>query len=66
MQRSKAGLQSVQEVLWTCQYEIVGPKQRSKNGCINCKQRRRKCTEEKPYCAYCLKVDDDCEYADYP
>ena len=41
--------------LWTCQYEIVGPKQRS-----------RKCTEEKPYCAYRLKVDDECGYADYP
>jgi hypothetical protein len=23
--------------LWTCQYEVPGPKKRSKNGCINCK-----------------------------
>ncbi|PVI06314.1 hypothetical protein DM02DRAFT_623233 [Periconia macrospinosa] len=48
--------------LWTCQYEVPGPKKRSRNGCINCKSRRRKCTEERPSCAYCLRIDEDCEY----
>ncbi|KAI4713236.1 glycoside hydrolase 3 [Alternaria sp. Ai002NY15] len=28
--------------LWTCQYEVLNNKKRSKNGCLNCKQRRRK------------------------
>ncbi|KAJ4363580.1 glycoside hydrolase 3 [Neocucurbitaria cava] len=28
--------------LWTCQYEVLGGKKRSKNGCLNCKQRKRK------------------------
>jgi hypothetical protein len=51
--------------LWTCQYEVEGPKKRGKNGCLNCRRRKRKCTEEKPSCGHCLKVDDDCEYAEY-
>jgi hypothetical protein len=41
---------------------LEGQKKRSKNGCLNCRQRKRKCGEQKPSCAYCLKVDDDCEY----
>jgi hypothetical protein len=60
--------------LWTCHYEhprqkktpqLPPKKTRSKTGCINCKNRRRKCTEEKPSCAYCLRLGEDCEYADY-
>ncbi|KAH8704645.1 hypothetical protein GQ44DRAFT_753087 [Phaeosphaeriaceae sp. PMI808] len=51
--------------LWTCHFEPQPTKKRSKNGCINCKTRRRKCTEEQPSCAHCLRIDDDCQYLDY-
>jgi hypothetical protein len=43
----------------------LNSKKRSMSVRPNCKQRRRECTEEKPSCAYCLRLDDDCEYANY-
>ncbi|VEU19627.1 DEKNAAC100146 [Brettanomyces naardenensis] len=33
---------------------------RSRNGCITCKQRRRKCDETKPCCLRCLKSGRQC------
>lgn len=36
---------------------------KSKNGCDNCKRRRVKCTEEKPSCSKCLKMNQECVYS---
>ena len=36
---------------------------KSKNGCDNCKRRRVKCTEEKPRCSKCLKMNHECVYS---
>ncbi len=34
---------------------------RSRNGCLTCKRRRRKCDETKPFCMNCLKSGRKCE-----
>ena len=35
---------------------------KSKNGCLNCKRRRVKCDEGKPYCTKCLNMNLNCVY----
>ncbi|KAL6707023.1 hypothetical protein ACN47E_004973 [Coniothyrium glycines] len=35
---------------------------KSRNGCIACKQRRIKCSEEKPKCSHCVRHDVACIY----
>lgn len=37
-------------------------RRRSRNGCWNCKARKVKCGEEKPRCANCTRLDEDCDY----
>ena len=39
------------------------PKKRSRGGCHQCKARKIKCSEEKPKCANCQKVGEDCDYS---
>lgn len=34
---------------------------RSKNGCWTCRIRKKKCSEEKPHCFQCLKLDLECD-----
>ncbi|KAE9374620.1 hypothetical protein N431DRAFT_543892 [Stipitochalara longipes BDJ] len=36
--------------------------QRSRNGCVSCKQRNRRCDEGKPFCRNCLKNGATCGY----
>lgn len=38
---------------------------RSRNGCANCRRRRRKCTEERPRCKGCVSRDLPCEYTSF-
>ncbi|CAG82317.1 YALI0C19063p [Yarrowia lipolytica CLIB122] len=35
---------------------------KSRNGCLRCKQLKRKCDEEKPACERCVKAGAACEY----
>lgn len=37
---------------------------RSKNGCLTCKTRKKKCTEEKPACANCVRLKRECIWID--
>lgn len=37
-------------------------KQYSKNGCRECKRRKIKCTEEKPHCLRCTRLNKSCSY----
>lgn len=39
---------------------------RSRNGCINCKRRKKKCDEIKPICTGCLNRNMICEYKLHP
>ncbi|EEU42298.1 uncharacterized protein NECHADRAFT_93369 [Fusarium vanettenii 77-13-4] len=56
----------------TAEYYL--PKQRkphkqhtkSKYGCFECKRRRVKCGEEKPYCSHCVRRRMRCKYPDRP
>ena len=41
-------------------------KPKSWNGCIKCRAARRKCSEEKPSCAYCLRNDLECQVPSFP
>ncbi|KDN37552.1 hypothetical protein RSAG8_10069, partial [Rhizoctonia solani AG-8 WAC10335] len=34
--------------------------QRSRNGCLTCKAKRKKCDEKRPICSRCSKADSDC------
>ncbi|KAI9833960.1 MAG: hypothetical protein M1826_005865 [Phylliscum demangeonii] len=38
------------------------PKRRSRAGCIHCKEKKKKCTEERPQCDRCLDRGLDCHY----
>ncbi|EMT69844.1 Transcriptional activator protein UGA3 [Fusarium odoratissimum] len=33
---------------------------RSRDGCFNCRRRKRRCDEEKPTCRRCQRTGDDC------
>lgn len=35
---------------------------RSRDGCFNCRKRKRRCDEEKPVCRRCCKTRDDCVF----
>lgn len=35
---------------------------RSRDGCFNCRKRKRRCDEEKPICRRCRKNGDDCVF----
>ncbi|OJJ01954.1 hypothetical protein ASPVEDRAFT_654039 [Aspergillus versicolor CBS 583.65] len=35
---------------------------RSRNGCVRCRQKRRKCDEGKPDCRRCIMAGTDCQY----
>lgn len=35
---------------------------RSRDGCFNCRKRKRRCDEEKPICQRCRKIGDDCVF----
>jgi hypothetical protein len=35
---------------------------RSRDGCFNCRKRKRRCDEEKPVCRRCRKIGDDCVF----
>ncbi|CCH42017.1 putative transcriptional regulatory protein [Wickerhamomyces ciferrii] len=39
---------------------------RSKNGCVSCKNLKIKCTEEKPFCEYCVHTGRQCIYFQKP
>lgn len=41
---------------------VAGPNVRSKTGCRNCKQKRRKCDETVPLCIYCTRRGLECSY----
>ncbi|KAF2270040.1 hypothetical protein CC78DRAFT_574154 [Lojkania enalia] len=47
-----------------CQYQYPSICKRSKIAYFNCRQRKRECSEIKPFRTHCLKVDDDCGYPD--
>ncbi|KAL6707714.1 hypothetical protein ACN47E_003835 [Coniothyrium glycines] len=36
---------------------------RTRNGCLNCKTKKRKCDEIKPVCSRCSNKSEDCEWA---
>lgn len=36
--------------------------ERSRGGCIQCKQRRKKCDEAKPKCTACCRLSHECKY----
>lgn len=38
---------------------------RSKNGCLTCKVRKKKCDEIKPICSDCSRLGKECVYIDY-
>lgn len=38
---------------------------RSKNGCLTCKVRKKKCDEAKPKCSDCSRLGKECVYIDY-
>ncbi|VTO83103.1 unnamed protein product [Fusarium graminearum] len=35
---------------------------RSRDGCFNCRKRKRRCDEDKPICQRCRKIGDDCVF----
>lgn len=37
---------------------------RSKNGCLTCKTRKKKCNEEKPACSNCTRLNRECIWVD--
>ncbi|RGP68915.1 c6 transcription factor [Fusarium sporotrichioides] len=39
---------------------------KSRHGCLGCKQRRKKCDEQRPQCSRCLDKDIPCEYPRSP
>ena len=39
---------------------------KSRRGCLNCKTRKVKCTEEWPRCRSCSRRDVECEYPNLP
>lgn len=43
-------------------YHAKRPHRKSRAGCINCKQRRVKCSEDKPRCRACTLRKEDCRY----
>ena len=45
------------------QENIVGPRFRSRGGCICCKQRKKKCDEQRPQCGPCSARGKVCEWA---
>ncbi|EUC57282.1 fungal Zn(2)-cys(6) binuclear cluster domain protein [Rhizoctonia solani AG-3 Rhs1AP] len=40
--------------------------QRSRNGCLTCKSKRKKCNEKRPICSRCDKADSDCVWPSNP
>lgn len=38
------------------------PGTRSRNGCAECRRRRRKCDEHKPACSNCRRAEKTCSY----
>lgn len=38
---------------------------RSKNGCLTCKARKKKCDEKRPTCSDCKRLNKDCVWIDY-
>lgn len=38
---------------------------RSKNGCLTCKIRKKKCNEARPLCSDCLRLGKECVWVDY-
>lgn len=38
----------------------LGIKSRSRNGCLECKRKRKKCDENRPFCTRCLKSNTPC------
>ncbi|KAL8397524.1 hypothetical protein RB594_004292 [Gaeumannomyces avenae] len=43
-------------------YHAKRPHRKSRAGCISCKQRRVKCSEDKPRCRACTLRKEDCRY----
>jgi hypothetical protein len=44
-----------------------GPESRRKRirqACLNCRKKKVRCTGEKPVCSFCLRLKQDCEYAE--
>lgn len=44
-----------------------GPESRRKRirqACLNCRKKKVRCTGEKPVCSFCLRLNQDCEYAE--
>jgi hypothetical protein len=41
---------------------IMSGGSRSREGCFNCRKRKRRCDEEKPICQRCRKIGDDCVF----
>jgi len=39
---------------------------KSRNGCFSCKRRKVKCSEERPVCRDCLRMDFVCDYPPSP
>ncbi|KAH8893854.1 hypothetical protein GQ53DRAFT_684459 [Thozetella sp. PMI_491] len=38
------------------------PHQKSRTGCLNCRDRRVKCGEQRPRCQSCVRRDESCQY----
>src|SRR6266511_1355051 len=38
------------------------PHQKTRHGCIRCKQRKVKCDEERPICRNCSRIRADCSF----
>ncbi|KAJ5287839.1 hypothetical protein N7478_003525 [Penicillium angulare] len=42
--------------------KLADRKRRTRNGCLNCSRRRRKCDETKPACTGCKRRGEDCQW----
>lgn len=40
----------------------INPKKRSRGGCLTCRQRKKRCCEQKPRCTECDRLDIRCEW----
>ncbi|KAF4976706.1 hypothetical protein FDECE_18443, partial [Fusarium decemcellulare] len=50
------------ETLITPTCTMSGNGSRSRDGCFNCRSRKRKCDQEKPVCRRCRKMGDNCVF----
>ncbi|KAK4640077.1 hypothetical protein QC761_603770 [Podospora bellae-mahoneyi] len=50
------------QTIMETEYRTRRPHKKSRNGCLPCKQRRKKCDERRPCCTRCADRDLKCQY----